>query len=81
LHYPATAPERSALAGAIFALVDNPEVAAAFRDDPAAYAARFELPAEERAALASVDRAALRDRFGINPMLLYQLEQRVLSSA
>jgi 2,3-dihydroxyphenylpropionate 1,2-dioxygenase len=81
LHYPATAPERSALAGAIFALVDNPEIAAVFRSDPAAYAARFELRAEERTALASIDRAALRDRFGINPMLLYQLEQRVLSGA
>src|SRR5438132_3170819 len=43
LHYPATAPERSALAGAIFTLVDDDEARAAFRQDPAGYAARFVL--------------------------------------
>ena len=79
-HYPATAPERSALAGALFALVENDEARALFRRDPAAYAARFELAAEERAALTAADRDALRDRFGINPMLLYQFETRLGSS-
>lgn len=76
-HYPATTPERSALAGAIFALVDNEEARAAFRADPAHYADRFALARDERAALVALDRIALRDRFGINPMLLFQLEQRV----
>src|SRR5437773_6859182 len=37
-HYPATAPERSALAGAIFALVDNADARAAFAHDPAGFA-------------------------------------------
>jgi 2,3-dihydroxyphenylpropionate 1,2-dioxygenase len=77
LHYPATAPERSALAAAIFALVENAEARAAYRCDPAAYAARLDLAAEERAALASLDREALRERFRMNPMLLFQLEQRI----
>jgi 2,3-dihydroxyphenylpropionate 1,2-dioxygenase len=76
-HYPATAPERSALAGAIFALIDNPEARAAFARDRAGYAARLELAEDERAALVALDREALRERFAINPMLLYQLEQRV----
>lgn len=79
-HYPATAPERSALAGALFALVENEEARTLFRHDPAAYAARFELGAEERAALTRADRDALRDRFGINPMLLYQFETRLAAS-
>jgi 2,3-dihydroxyphenylpropionate 1,2-dioxygenase len=76
-HYPATAPERSALAGAIFALIDNAEARAAFVRDRAGYAARFGLAEDERAALVALDRDALRERFAINPMLLYQLEARV----
>lgn len=77
LHYPATAPERSALAGVIFALVDSADARAAFRRDPAAYAGRFTITEDERRALIALDRETLRDRFRINPMLLYQLEQRV----
>ena len=76
-HYPATAPERSALAGAIFTLVENAEARAAFRRNPEGYAANCELPTEERAALATLDIETMRDRFQINPMLLYQLAQRV----
>ena len=76
-HYPATAPERSALAGALFALVESEEAQSLYRRDPSAYAARYELDSEERAALTTADRDALRDRFGINPMLLYQFEQRL----
>ncbi len=78
-HYPATAPEHSTLAGAIFTLVDNPEARTAFARDRAGYAARFDLAENERAALVALDREALRERFAINPMLLYQLEQRVSS--
>lgn len=77
LHYPATTPERSALAGAIFGLVENEAARAAFRRDPAGYAARLGLAEDERVALAALDRETLRDRFRINPMLLYQLENRV----
>jgi len=76
-HYPATAPERSALAGAIFTLVDDEAARAAFRNDAAGYVARFGLVEAERDALIALDRDALRDRFAINPMLLYQLENRV----
>jgi 2,3-dihydroxyphenylpropionate 1,2-dioxygenase len=76
-HYPATAPERSAIAAAIFALVENAEARAAFRDDPAGYSGRFELAEDERAALVALDREALRTRFALNPMLLYQLENRM----
>jgi hypothetical protein len=77
LHYPATAPERSALAAAIFTLVEDAEARTAFRRDPARYAARFDLAEEEHAALAALDSDVLRERFQINPMLLYQLAQRV----
>ncbi len=77
LHYPATAPEHSALAGAIFTLIDDAEARTTFRRDPALYAARFDLAEGERAALVALDREALRERFAINPMLLYQLAQRV----
>ena len=77
LHYPATAPEHSALAGAIFTLVADSEACAAFRRDPTRYAARFDLPEAQRAALVALDKDTLRERFQINPMLLYQLAQRV----
>ena len=79
-HYPATAPERSELARAIFAVVDDAASRAAFLADRATYLARFDLAADERAALAALDRDALREHFAINPMLLYQLEQRVSSA-
>jgi len=77
LHYPATAPERSALAAAIFTLVEDADARAAFRSDPSLYAARFDLAEDERTALAALDHGTLRERFQINPMLLYQLAQRV----
>ena len=76
-HYPATEPERAPLAGAIFRLVGDPVARAAFRDNPGGYTSRLALPEDERAALAALDRETLRDRFAINPMLLYQLESRV----
>jgi 2,3-dihydroxyphenylpropionate 1,2-dioxygenase len=76
LYYPATAPERSELARAIFAIVDDAASRAAFSADRDGYAARFALDADERRALVSLDRDALRERFRINPMLLYQLEAR-----
>jgi 2,3-dihydroxyphenylpropionate 1,2-dioxygenase len=76
-HYPPTEPERAPLAGAIFRLVGDPAARAAFRDDPGGYTTRLGLPEDERAALAALDRETLRDRFAINPMLLYQLENRV----
>src|SRR5439155_714887 len=77
LHYPATLPERSALAGAIFTLVADAEARARYRQDPALYAARCDLAEGEAAALAALDSGALRERFRVNPMLLYQLEQRL----
>ena len=80
-HYPATPSGRSALAAAIFTLVDDGEARAAFRRDPAAYAAGCDLDDDERAALAALDRAALGERFRINPMLVYQLEQRLARSS
>src|SRR5712671_6363857 len=46
LHYPATAPERSALAAAIFTLVEDAEARAGFRRDPSLYAARLDLAAD-----------------------------------
>jgi len=79
LHYPATAPERSELARAIFAVVEDAAARAAFTEDRDRYAARFALDADEREALVTLDRDTLRERFAINPMLLYQLEARVKS--
>jgi len=78
-HYPATEPARSALAAAIFALVSDPAAREQFHRDRGGFAARFELPADEGTALAALDRDALRERFRINPMLLYQMEQRLAS--
>src|SRR5437764_2366312 len=80
LHYPATAPERSELARAIFSVVDDAASCAAFTENREGYAARFELGDDERAALVNLDRDALRERFAINPMLLYQLEARIKSA-
>ena len=80
LHYPATAPERGELARAIFAVVDDAAAQAAFLQDRNAYVARFELDPDERGALVALDRDALRERFQINPMLLYQLEARIKSA-
>jgi 2,3-dihydroxyphenylpropionate 1,2-dioxygenase len=80
LHYPETAPERSELARAIFAVVEDAASRAVFTADRNGYAARFELAADECAALVTLDRDALRERFAINPMLLYQLEARIKSS-
>jgi 2,3-dihydroxyphenylpropionate 1,2-dioxygenase len=77
LHYPATAPEHSELARAIFAVIDDAAARAAFTEDRDRYAAGFDLDADERVALVALDRDALRERFAINPMLLYQLEARV----
>jgi 2,3-dihydroxyphenylpropionate 1,2-dioxygenase len=76
-HYPATAPQHSELARAIFAMVDDNAARGAFLADRDGYAARFALADDERAALVTLDREALRERFAINPMLLYQLEQRL----
>lgn len=76
-HYPATAAARSSLAAAIFALVADPAARAHFGGDRDGFAARFALADDERAALTALDRTLLRDRFRINPMLLYQLEQRL----
>jgi 2,3-dihydroxyphenylpropionate 1,2-dioxygenase len=76
-HYPATATEHSALAAAIFALVADAAARAQFGGDRGQFAARFALAEDERAALVALDRVLLRDRFRINPMLLYQLEQRL----
>jgi 2,3-dihydroxyphenylpropionate 1,2-dioxygenase len=55
-HYPATAPERAPLAGAIFRLVSDPAARAAFRDDRGAYVERLDLADEERDALVALDR-------------------------
>ena len=77
LYYPATESGRSELARAIFAIVEDAAARAAFNSDRDGYAARFDLDVEERAAFVALDRDALRDRLGINPMLLYQLEARV----
>jgi 2,3-dihydroxyphenylpropionate 1,2-dioxygenase len=76
LYYPPTESERSELARAIFAIVEDGAARAAFNSDRDGYAARFDLDVEERDALVALDRDALRERLGINPMLLYQLEAR-----
>jgi 2,3-dihydroxyphenylpropionate 1,2-dioxygenase len=80
LYYPATASERSELARAIFAIVDDAASRAAFVADRDAYAAGYALDVEERGALISLDRDTLREHFRINPMLLYQLEARLASA-
>jgi 2,3-dihydroxyphenylpropionate 1,2-dioxygenase len=58
-HYPATMPERSELARAIFAVVDDAAARAAFLADRENYLARFELAADERAAFRDQPDAAL----------------------
>ena len=65
------------MARAIFAVIDDAGARAAFLADRDNYLARFDLAADERAALRTFDRDALREHFAINPMLLYQLEARL----
>jgi 2,3-dihydroxyphenylpropionate 1,2-dioxygenase len=77
LYYPATPSRQSRLAQAIFALVNEDSAVASFTADAAAFAAKYELAADQIAPFVALDGDALRDRFSINPMLTFQAKRRI----
>jgi 2,3-dihydroxyphenylpropionate 1,2-dioxygenase len=77
LFYPSTPSCQSRLAQAIFALVNDDEAVAGFAADAAAFAAQYDLAADQIAAFVALDGDALRDRFSINPMLTFQAKRRI----
>ncbi|HEY1933102.1 MAG TPA: hypothetical protein VGG99_13895 [Acetobacteraceae bacterium] len=83
-HYPATRPELVALTGALHALMHDAAARRAWVADPAAYAGGFALDDAQRAALVTMDRAALL-AMGVHPLVPFlaamQIErERALSS-
>ncbi|MGH7038810.1 MAG: hypothetical protein ACREE1_11820 [Stellaceae bacterium] len=66
-HYPAIRPERVALTRALHALAHDAPARAAYLADPAGFADRFPLAAEERAALLALDLPGLR-ALGVHPL-------------
>ena len=69
LHYMATPTQRVELSLALHALRTDAKAAADFIADPQGFASRYELAAEEQAALVVFDEAKMRDQFGIHPLL------------
>jgi 2,3-dihydroxyphenylpropionate 1,2-dioxygenase len=58
-HYPSIRPELVALTAALHALAHQPQERKAYRKDPAGYADRFDLTAEQRGALLAMDVPAM----------------------
>lgn len=77
LHYPATPPQRAQLARALFSLRTDNDACRAYLADPAAYAARHELAADEAEALIALDEPALREKFAIHPLLIAGAQRRL----
>lgn len=68
LHYPMPDPDQLALYEALYALRSDGAATTAFLADPGAFADRYDLDAEARAALVALDEPALRER-GVHPLL------------
>ena len=66
-HYPAIRPDRVALTRALHALAHDESARASYRADPAGFADRFRLSAEERSELLVLDLPQLR-ALGIHPL-------------
>jgi 2,3-dihydroxyphenylpropionate 1,2-dioxygenase len=69
LWYPANPTRRAELARALHALRTDEEAGRAFLADAAAFAARWDLAEDERAALVAMDEKAMRDAMGIHALL------------
>ena len=70
-YYPAITTEHIQLAKAVYAVVTEPRALETFLDNPAALNARFDLTPDEAQALAELDENVFRERFGINPIIVY----------
>jgi 2,3-dihydroxyphenylpropionate 1,2-dioxygenase len=69
-HYPAIRADRVALTRALHALAHDGAARALYRADPAGFADRFRLQADERAALMALDLARLR-ALGVHPLVAF----------
>ena len=78
--YTAIPTRHSELACAIHALVVDADARTAFLRDTKTFASRFELTADETAALVLLDEDELRERYSINAMLTYQAKLRMKSA-
>jgi 2,3-dihydroxyphenylpropionate 1,2-dioxygenase len=70
-YYPAIATEHVQLARAVYAIVTQPQLRDSYIENPKALGSQFELSADECAALAELDENVLRERFSINPIIVY----------
>jgi 2,3-dihydroxyphenylpropionate 1,2-dioxygenase len=70
LHYPMPDPDQLALYEALYALRSDRSAADAFLDQPEAFADRYDIDADARAALVALDEPALRGR-GVHPLLAF----------
>ncbi|MCC6775513.1 MAG: hypothetical protein IT537_02590 [Hyphomicrobiales bacterium] len=78
-HYPSIKPELVELTSALHALAHDADLRAQYLADPAAYASRFQLPADQRDALIKLDQAAIV-KMGAHPLVpfLAQLQMQRL---
>ncbi len=67
-HYPAIKPELVELTSALHGLAHDPELRAAYVADAAAFAGRYNLPAEQREALVKLDMPAIV-KMGAHPLV------------
>lgn len=71
-YYPGFTARHTQLARAIHAIAMNAAACEKFLTDRKGFGSSFDLSAEEAAALATMDEDVLRERYAINPMLVYQ---------
>jgi 2,3-dihydroxyphenylpropionate 1,2-dioxygenase len=75
-HYPAIRPDRVELTRALHALAHDDRARAAYHADPAGFAGRFRLSAEERAALLALDLPRLR-ALGVHPLVPFLARMQI----
>ena len=71
-YYPGFTARHTRLAKAIQAIAKDAAACASYLGDRRAFGGGFDLTAEETAALVALDEDVLRERYAINPMLVYQ---------
>jgi 2,3-dihydroxyphenylpropionate 1,2-dioxygenase len=75
-HYPSIRPELVELTSALHGLAHDPAQRAAYLADPPAYADRFRLPPEQRAALISLDMPAIV-KMGAHPLVPFLAQMQI----
>ena len=80
-YYPAITTKHIQLAKAVYAVVTEPGALKAFLENPVALKSRFDLTADEAQALAELDENVFRERFGINPIIVYWAKLAVKGKA